>query len=395
MPWEAMSTIDCRREFVLLAGRADANVRELCRRFGVSPRIGYKWLGRWKELGDAGLTDRSRRPNASPRRSPAEIEAAVLAVRAEHPAWGGRKIARVLQNEGRDPPSASTITAILRRHGVALGSFGGGEAAFTRFEHEAPNELWQMDFKGHVGLSDGGRLNPLTVLDDCSRYCIVLSACADQRTESVRDRLVTAFRRYGLPRRIITDNGSPWGDGPGSPYTPLGVFLMEQGIGVVHSRPYHPQTMGKDERFHRSLKAEVLAGRRFDDLVAAQQAFERWRAIYNTKRPHEALAMAVPMARYRASPRSYREQIEPFDHAPGDHLRKVEETGRISFEGKLRRVPKAFRGKTIALRPTEVDGCYEVFFRHQRIATLDCRTSSADAQPVTHVPEHPLPISPV
>jgi transposase InsO family protein len=262
MPFLEVSAMDERLEFVRLASAAGANVRQLCRRFGISPTTGYKWLAR--AAGGGELRQLSRRPRGSPRQVSAAVEAAVIAVRQAHPAWGGRKIRARLERQGipSEPmaavPAASTVTAILRRNGEAVGELIGREP-LRRFEHAAPNDLWQMDFKGHVGLGDGRRLHPLTVLDDHSRYAIVLRACADQTTATVRAALVDAFRHHGLPTAIITDNGSPWGDGPGHPWTPLGVFLIEQGIRIGHSRPYHPQTMGKDERFHRSLKAEVLA----------------------------------------------------------------------------------------------------------------------------------------
>lgn len=395
MPWEAMSKLDLRLEFVVEAGREGANIRLLCRRFNIAPKTGYKWLARFRSAGESGLWDQSRRPRSSPRRSQGEIEEAVLAVRAEHPAWGGRRIQRVLRRGGTSAPAASTITTILRRRGQPMGLFGGGNPGWTRFEHPQPNDLWQMDFKGHVGLADGRRLNPLTVLDDHSRYAIVLRACADQKTQTVREALVGAFHRYGLPRTLITDNGSPWGDGPGSPFTPLGVFLIEQGIRIAHARPYHPQTMGKDERFHRSLKAEVLSGPPFGDLAAAAQALDRWRHVYNHKRPHEALDLAVPADRYRTSPREYRETPEPFDYAPGDLLRKVQDGGKLSFGGREKRVPKAFKGKQVALRPTADDGVYDVYYRHQHIAVLDFRNENSNAQPVTYVSERVLPISPV
>jgi transposase InsO family protein len=322
------------------------------------------------------------------------IEAAVLAVRAAHPAWGGRKIAQVLGREGAAAPAPSTVTAILRRHGVAVGAAGGG-VPFRRFEQAAPNDLWQMDFKGHVGLGDGTRLHPLSVLDDHSRYALVLSACPDERTGTVREALIGAFRRYGLPRAVITDNGPPWGDGPGHPFTPLGVFLIEQGIRIAHARPYHPQTLGKGERFHRSLKAELLAGPRFADLAAAARALAHWRHVYNRERPHEGIGLAVPADRYTASPRSFCETPAPFVYADGDRLRRVGAGGRISLAGRSLRLPRAFRGKIIALRPTATDGLFEVVFRHQRITSLDLRANTGDAQPVTYVPEHPLPMSPV
>jgi transposase InsO family protein len=395
MPFTEVSRMDARLEFVMLASVDGANVRRLCRRFGISPTTGYKWLERWRVAGAAGFQELSRRPQSSPLRSAATTETAVLSVRTEHPAWGGRKIARRLKDLGYAAvPAPSTVTAILKRHGVELGALGGGPSAFIRFERVRPNELWQMDFKGHVALH-AGRLHPLTVLDDHSRFAVVLAACANERTETVRQQLIIAFRRYGLPETIITDNGSPWGDGPGSPFTPLGVWLLEQGIRISHSKPYHPQTMGKDERFHRSLKAEVLSGPPFADLAAAERAFDRWRNVYNTQRPHEAIALAVPASRYQPSPRDYVETVEPFEYAPGDIVRRVQQGGHVSLLGRCVRLPKAFRSKAVAFRPTTQDGVFDVAFRSQIIATIDIRPLDRRPESVHDVSEHPSTLSPV
>jgi transposase InsO family protein len=374
MPFGEVSRMGTREEFVKLASVKGANVRQLCRRYGISPTTGYKWRQRWKDCGETELKELSRRPLSSPRRSDAAIEEAVLSVRAEEPTWGGRKISRRLKDLGHAVvPAPSTVTAILRRHGVELGAFGGGETAFIRFEQPRPNALWQMDFKGHVPLATAGRLHPLTVLDDHSRFAVVLAACADERTETVRTQLIAAFQRYGLPETIITDNGSPWGDGPGSPFTSLGVWLIEHDIRISHSRSYHPQTMGKDERFHRTLKADVLAGPPFADLAAAERAFCRWRDVYNMQRPHEALELAVPASRYRPSPRDYAETVVAFEYAPGDIVRRVQRGGRISMLGRWVKVSKAFYGKALAFRPTTEDGVFNVLFRTHMIATVDIR----------------------
>lgn len=186
MPFSDRSVQSEREEFCRLASATGSNVRELCRRFGVSPTTGYKWLAVFDEAGSAGLVDRSRRPLNSPTRTTAELEAKVLQVRAEHRAWGGRKIRRVLQNERVAPvPAASTITAILRRYGELDGPGAGEPRAFTRFEHAAPNDLWQMDFKGWIELGTG-RCHPLTVLDDHSRYALELEACIDETAKTVR-----------------------------------------------------------------------------------------------------------------------------------------------------------------------------------------------------------------
>lgn len=371
MPFREVSRMSEREEFVRLASAEGANRRELCRRFGISPTTGYLWLGRFREEGVAGMAERSRRPRVSPARSAPAMEAAVLKIREENPCWGGRKIAAALRMEGAAAPAPSTVTAILRRNGIALGTKAGPPAT-SRFEKDRPNALWQMDFKGHVAMR-AGRLHPLTVLDDHSRFSVVLAACPDQRGRTVRAALVAAFRRYGLPDAIITDNGAPWGDGPGSRWTPTGVFLIEQGVAVSHSRPYHPQTLGKDERFHRTLKAEALSGPPFADLRAAELALARWRDRYNLERPHEALGLAPPASRYTASLRSYVEHVAPYEYGPDDRLRRAQHGGLISFEGRAYRIPKAFRGKTVALRPGPEDGVMTVHYRHQQIAELDLR----------------------
>jgi transposase InsO family protein len=356
-------------EFVMLASGEGANISALCARFGIGRSCGYKLLGRYRAFGIAGLEERSRRPHLSPSRSTPEVEAAVLALRAAHPAWGGRKIAAVLARSG-PAPAPSTITGILRRHGVELGAQGGGAQAFIRFEHDAPNELWQMDFKGHVAMRQG-RLHPLTVLDDHSRFALVLAACADERRTTVQSHLVTAFRRYGMPRRIAVDNGAPWGDSGQNPYTGLTVWLIEHGVAVSHSRPRHPQTLGKEERFHRALKAEALAGPPFADLAEAARALDRWREVYNCERPHEALAMAAPVTRYHPSARDYRDTVPDFDYAPGDILRRVQQGGETALLGRTAQLPKAFAGQRIAFRPTTPDGCYDAWFRHHKIKTID------------------------
>jgi transposase InsO family protein len=370
LPFREVSAMAEKQEFVSLARAPGANMRALCRRFGISPTVGYKWLARFETEGAQGLAERSRRPRCQPARTPGAIEAAVLKIRRAHPAWGGRKIAARLKAMGKQAPAPSTVTEILRRHGEPIGAHGGGQKPFIRFEREAPNDLWQMDFKGHVAMAKG-RLHPLTVLDDHSRFALVLEACADERAETVQTALIGAFRRYGLPRAMITDNGGPWGGASTEArFTRLSVFLMEQDIRVTHARAYHPQTMGKDERFHRSLNAEVLSGPPFADLPAAARALARWREVYNFERPHQALGLAPPIARYAMSPRAYRETVEPFAYAPDDQVRRVD-SSRVSFQRRRLLVPKAFQGKEVALRPTGRDGVYHVFFRSQQIAELD------------------------
>lgn len=308
-----------RHEFVMLFEQEGVNRRELCRRFGISPTIGYRLWSRWRQEGAPGLADRSRRPQRSPMRTTAAIEELVLAVRDKHPAWGGRKIRRRLQDlEHQAVPSAGTITAILHRHGRIAAAASAGHQPFERFERAAPNELWQMDYKGHFATA-AGRCHPLTVVDDHSRYAIGLRACGDEREGTVQAELSAIFRCYGLPERMLMDNGSPWGCSDCEHrHTALGVWLLERGVAVSHGRPYHPQTQGKDERFHRTLAAEVIGRRVFADLAECQRRFDAWRVVYNTQRPHQALDLSTPVTRYRPSSRLFPEKLEPFDYGPGD-----------------------------------------------------------------------------
>lgn len=372
MPWQEVFTMDLRKEFVALAMQQGANVRALCRRFEISPSTGYKWLQR--ERTGQGLVDRSRRPRHSPGQCPPETEARIVALRQQHPAWGARKLAHRLAALGIEAPAVSTVHAILVRQGLISAPASQAATAWQRFEHPQPNDLWQMDFKGHVPLLQG-RCHPLTVLDDHSRYALVLQACADEREATVRAQLITAFRRYGLPARMTMDNGSPWGSDQRH-YTRLDVWLMRQGIRVSHSRPYHPQTQGKDERFHRTLKAEVLQGPPWPDLPRAQAALERWRQVYNAQRPHQALGMQVPLARYRPSARAYCPAPPAPEYGPGEIVRAVHEHGRIAWQGRAWRVGKAFVGERVAIRASELEGHYDVFWSTCRIARIDLRTQS-------------------
>ena len=370
MPWKVSSTMSERHEFVLLASQPNANVRALCRRFGISSATAYKWLERFTNEGVVGLSDRSRRPHHSPRQTPTTIEDTVLALRRKHPAWGGRKLHQRLADMGEQQvPSPSTITAILQRHQLLDPAESAKHQAFLRFEHEAPNDLWQMDFKGDfpVGRS---RCYPLTILDDHSRFALAIQACAKTSTEIARPLLIAVFRIYGLPLRITCDNGPPWGSS-NSKYTKLGVWLMQLGIAVSHSRPHHPQTQGKDERFHRTLQAEVLRYLEPDDLAICQHHFDKWRDIYNTERPHEALGLKVPATRYQPSPRSYPEQLPAIEYAPADMVRKVRGYGHIKYKGREHHIGSAFAGLDVALRFTTTDGLLDVYFCQHRIGQLN------------------------
>lgn len=369
MPWQECSTMTLRQEFLALAQQPDANFSLLCRRFGISRKTGYKWRRRYQQEGVAGLADHSRRPQHSPRRSPPSVEASVLEIRDRY-GWGAHKIQTCLERAGQRPRAKSTVHAILLRHERVSHAPAQRSGAFQRFEQERANQLWQMDFKGHFRLGNQQRCHPLTVLDDHSRYALCLQACANEQTNTVQQQLTATFRRYGLPERMLMDNGAPWGNLLTHQYTPLTVWLLQLGIGITHSRPYHPQTQGKDERFHRSLKVEVLAGKVFADFAYMQSRFDEWRHCYNHLRPHEALAMAVPASRFQPSPRSFPESLPPLEYGATDQVRKVQIDGTISFRNRAFRIGKAFRGHQVGLRPTITDGLYDVFFGTHRIAEI-------------------------
>jgi transposase InsO family protein len=373
MPFQERSTMSLKTEFVILADRPDANLSALCRRFGISRPTGYLWVQRYREQGVAGLAERPRRPQTSPRQTPDAMEALVLEVRDAHPTWSGRKIRRRLQDLGHAAvPAASTCAAILRRHD-RLAPTAGHPVAWQRFCQATPNALWQMDFKGHLPLARGpGRCHPLTVLDDHSRFLLGFIACANEQDATVRAALTALFRRYGLPWRILTDNGPPWGNAhPTQRYTALSYWLIRLGVAVSHGRPLHPQTQGKAERFHRTVTSELLATTPLPDLVQAQQRFDAWRDTYNLERPHDALDLATPGSRYHPSPRPLPDPVPPIVYGPDDLVRTVHGGGQIQFRRRHYFVSGALGGQPVALRPTTTDGVFTVHYCHLHLGVLD------------------------
>jgi transposase InsO family protein len=371
MPWKESSAMSQRTEFVEEALKENANRRALCREYGITPRTGYKWLKRYEAQGELGLYDGNRRPKHSPRKSDPLVEEAVLRVRSKHPSWGGRKIRWQLGQEGIQPlPAASTITAILHRHEQIPPEESEKHRAIQRFEMEHPNQLWQMDFKGHFETTNGARCHPLTVLDDHSRFLVGLKACCAQRSKTVKFRLESIFEEYGLPERMLMDNGSVWQGF----HTSLTFWLVRLGIQVVHGRPYHPQTQGKEERLHRTLQEELLKVQQFFNLRDCQKGFDAWRSMYNYERPHQALDLQPPATQYQPSLRLFTGHFPPIEYEPGDILRKTDIYGRIQFHGRRFPVGKAFRQSFVALRPTTVEGSFHIFFFKQKIAQISLRS---------------------
>lgn len=365
-----------RYEFVLSAICGDLPFAELCRRYGISRKTGYKWFSRYRAGGIPALVERSRRPRTSPRRTDSAMEEQVIALRRET-TWGGRKLRRRLQDLGHQAvPAASTCTAILRR--AELLEQNGPRGPMQRFERASPNELWQMDHKGDVATQSGQRCRPLTLLDDHSRFNLVLDPAANQRTATVTAALVTAFTQYGLPEAILCDNGGCWGNlADGAGHTPLSVWLLRLGVRVLHGRPYHPQTQGKEERFHRTLQRELLSRHTWRDLAHCAVEFPKYRQRYNHERPHDALAGDTPHSRYRPSVRPMPQNLSPIEYPTEMNVRTVRSKGVITFANQTWRIGEAFASLPIGLRPSaQADGQWEVFFSFFKLGILDLTTQS-------------------
>ena len=372
MPWRKVSLMDQRKELILLLQQAAVNRRELFRRFGISPRTGYKWLARATGGEKDWARDRSRRPHVSPMQSPKDIEAAVLEIRDAHPAWGARKIRRRLQDRRDSVPVTSTVHAILSRHDRIPAPTQPPQ--YIRFEHPVPNDVWQMDFKGRFALGDRQMCHPLTMVDDHSRYAVCLQACTNEQSETVQQHLEQTFRRYGLPNAFLVDNGVPWGTCSEVRWTKLRVWLLKLGVNVIYARPHHPQTKGKNERFNRTLKAEVLSMTTFKNARELQKAFDRWRHVYNTERPHQSLDYDVPSDRYRPSPRSLPSKLREPEYEEGTIVRRASaQKANFRFGKRRWHAPEAFRGELLAIRPLDTDGQFGVFFGAHQIACIDLK----------------------
>lgn len=266
-------------------------ISELCRKYSISRTLGYRYINRYKKRGYEGLTEESRVPKLCPHQTSLEMERLIVETRQQYPDWGARKLHRILSEDypGIHLPALSTITAVLKRNNLIDKEESLKRQALCRFEKEKPNELWQMDYKGYFSLTTKQRCYPLTILDDHSRFSIGIKALPNEQGKPAISYLELIFREFGLPLQINVDNGNPWGNSRGACHTYFSVWLLRLGIEVTHSRVRHPQTNGKIERFHRTLKQEVLKRNKFESFEQAQNAFEQWRIIYNNRRPHEAL----------------------------------------------------------------------------------------------------------
>ena len=379
MPWEEKTVNDQRAEFVARAILGEESMSALCREFGISRPTGYKWVERFRS--GEGLCDRSHAPLLRPFRTDPGTEQRIVDARAEHPTWGARKLQRYLtdKDDGSAVPAASTINDILKRSGLVSEAATAQHTPWRRFEMAAPNDLWQMDYKGHFGLLDGSRCHALTLLDDHARFSLGLDAKENERWAGTMASLVRIFREFGLPRAILCDNGAPWSDNQGG-YTPFEIWMMQMDVLPMHGRPLHPQTQGKDERFHRTLKEDLLDRRPLADLAEAQREFDLFRDCYNNERPHAALGLDVPAKHYRSSPRAYIEAPGEPEYDSGKTLRKVNCKGYISVRRRYY-LSESFIGRYIELRPA-ADDTVVLAYGNFEIARIDLETQRLESRKI-------------
>lgn len=380
MPWEDKTVEKLRKEFTE-AAKTSKNFSSLCREFGISRRTGYKWVERNEQA--CSMSDRSHAPHHVPGRTSADIEQAILSVRAINPEWGAKTILKVLENNGdTNLPCIRTANNILQRNGCISETESQKRKEFLRFQKEHCNELWQIDFKGDFPLLDGTRCFPFDVIDDCSRYC--LGIYPKNNTLGVTQSMEQVFREYGLPNAILSDNGAQFAGFRGG-YTQFERWLMDLDVLPIHGRPFHPQTQGKIERFHRTMKNELLKRTAFIDLADANKHLNEWRVKYNEVRPHEALNMLCPADVYIPSSRKYPEKIKPYEYSGLYRILKVNYKGYLRFDSKVFYLSETMVGAELELRPSE-DACASLVYRNYKIAEIDLRNGQLINRRISRLP---------
>ena len=374
MPWRTESVMDQRVEFVLRARRGEETIAGLCREYEISRPTGYLWLHRYQSVGSVkALAEHSRRPLHSPRRTNEELVAAVLAVRDEK-GWGGPKIAKVLARRGL-PVTAVTAQRILKRAGRVAKP--AGYKATQRFAREQCNELAQMDFKGEYTLANE-KCYPLSLLADCSRYLHGLWPLRSTAGEGVKQALEGHFRVHGVPLSILLDHGTPWFSRRNAQgLTWLAVWLLKQGVRLCYSGVGQPQTQGKVERFHQTLKRRT----KHRGLPTTMGEWERWarefRQEYNYERPHQALQMKTPGEVYQAvNLRTYQERPREWEYSGGT-VKRLDTQGMLYHRSQRYFVSEALA--TERVRVDELDGQLLVTFRHMTVREIEVRTGKSTA----------------
>ena len=373
MAWGTVNVDEQRMRFVVSASRGGKSMRELCEEFEISRPTGYEWLRRYKAGGIAGVAERSRRPWNNPTQTARKIEERVVELREQRPDWGARKLQVLLRREGIHLP-VITVHRILLRRGLVREQ-DRFRTAVERFERRAPNQLWQMDFKSPIGWE--APMGPLSVLDDHSRYAITLRGTWTTRAEPVKQGLIEAFERCGVPDEMLMDHGTPWWNMKAvAGWTWLTVWIMRQGIQMHFSGYRHPQTQGKVERFHGALGA-AMKRRGIPAREARQSWLDEFRQEYNHERPHEALGMKTPAAVWSKSSRSYVAKPPVWEYETGAELYRLSSVGQLQTKGHRWEISRALAGEWVQV--VRVEGRVLVYYCRSLVRELDLLSQRSTA----------------
>jgi len=373
MPWRESCAMDERIRFIVESQSGDWTMIELCERFGISRKTGYKWLERYRVEGPAGLEERPRAPASHGRATPEHLVEAIIGLRRERPTWGARKIIGKLCKRQPDAawPSPSTAGEILRRAGLVNGRRLRRRGPPRLGELTTPqhaNHVWGVDHKGWVRLGDGSRVEPLTMTDGFSRYLISLSATGGTTQEEAKPLFERAFLDYGLPEAIRSDNGPPFASTGASGLTALSAWWIKLGIRHERIDPGHPQQNGRHERFHLTLLEAMRPAE--PNRAAQERRFAAFARDYNEERPHEALGQRTPASVYRPSPRKMPERLPEPVYPAEAAVRKVRSNGEIKWRGELVAISTALVGEAVAVEETE-DAQWLVRFYDVPLGTID------------------------
>ena len=393
LPWKQTNLETEQIRFIERWQTGGVSFVDLCRQFGISSKTGYKRVWRFEAYGWEGLGDRSRAPHSHPNRTSRAVAERLTTARREHPTWGPKKLVAWLRaaEPGESWPAPSTAGDILDRAGLVRRrkrrrSASPWSEPFAAAE--SPNDVWSIDLKGWFRTGNGVRIDPLTVQDAASRYLLVCNGLMRPRGPEVRRVLERAFREYGLPRAIRSDNGPPFASvGLGS-LSSLAVWWVKLGIVPERIEPSHPEQNGRLERLHRTLKAET-ASPSLATPRRQQRAFDTFRQTYNEDRPHEALGQQPPARHYGLSLRGYPDRVCSPEYEAEVTVRRVRTNGEIKWRGDTIYVSEALTGEPVGLVPQD-DRFWTIRFGPLSIGLLDDH-----ARCVLHTPTKVLPMSPV
>jgi transposase InsO family protein len=377
MPWKTSSVMEEKLRFVFEHEQGEGSMKELCERYEISRETGYVWLRRYRQKGWEGLKEKSRAAQRYANQTEEEIERMVLDLREAHMSWGPRKLKRVLERDepGRKWPAKSTIGAMLKRNGLVVARKKRRRtAAYSEpLAHaDGPNRVWCADFKGWFRTGDGERIDPLTISDAHSRYLLKCQAVEKTDTSRVQAIFEAAFREYGLPLAIRTDNGAPFASTALGGLSRLAVWWLKLGIVPERIEAGHPEQNGRHERMHRTLKQETAAPAA-RNRRAQQQAFDRFREEFNQVRPHEALDLQTPASVYAASSRSFPAKLPEMEYP--DTMRVLTVRAKGHFRWKKNQevfISEVLWGEKIGLLPVD-EQLYTVYFGQLPLARFDSR----------------------